>query len=150
LYWLGESYEGLNLTRLQVSSTGQYAEFWYGEPDPPPAGSSDGWIAPLIINIRPYCEYPPEEYLSNSESPDNTYEHSRVRIGDTDGYLGRPSEKRYSERYGGVTLWSRGSVIRTGRYGLEIDIEKAARALIPISKNGGATPDPFPSSWVSC
>lgn len=149
LVWLGESYEGLPLSLLQVSNNGQRAIVWYGEPNPPPAGSSDVWIAPLILDIYPHCDYPPERFLSLYESLNehlSNYKVEDVRVGNANGYRAAEDESR--DRFGSIAVWSGGSMIELSKYGPELDLEQAANSLTLISADLGDAASPLPASYV--
>lgn len=68
LYWLGDSYEGLPLTKIiryrydpeppiPPMEAGNSVTFIYGTCEPPPDG---GCAPPLSIVVEPYCMKPPE------------------------------------------------------------------------------------------
>jgi hypothetical protein len=132
LHWLGQSYQGLDLTSMRTYRDGdgvRHAEFFYGKPSL--VGDSGGsWIPPLEVNIQPYCGFSPGEFLSYDEY----YEIRAVQIRGVDGYL-----QRYSSREASLHLWAGASTIVLDTRRTELDIEQAARDLIPISENAGAT-----------
>jgi hypothetical protein len=139
LYWLGESYEGLPLTSMRLSTDGDgvtHATFSYGEPSLGGSPDSQSWGTPLEVDIQPYCGFSPEEFLSYEE-----YEAEAigVQIRGVNGYL-----RRYSSREAYLFLWTGGSFIHLSTWKTELDVEQAARNLIPIAEGIGATLNPLP------
>jgi hypothetical protein len=140
LYWLGQSYEGLPLTSMRRSIDGdgvRHAAFSYGEPSLAGGAPSQSWVPPLEVDIQPYCGFSPEEFLSWQKRYGN--EVIGVQIRSVDGYL-----VRYSSRAASLVLWTGGSAIYLRTSKTELDIEQAARNLIPIAEGMGATPQPLP------
>lgn len=99
LYWLGETYGGLPLTKIirykydggRGGSSENTVTFTYGSCEQPPDG---GCAAPLQIEIGPYCDRPPSLLPAVAEfGPDfdirgalgrpRGFDQTRVWIGDT-------------------------------------------------------------------
>ncbi len=148
LYWVGETYEGLPLTSMRriVDGDGvRHAIFNYGEPSFAGDAVSGSWIPPLEIDIQPYCGYSPEEFLSNDEYWDEDWnaEPVEVHIRGVNGYL-----QRYSSRNASLFLWSGDSTIHLRTWKSSLDIEDAARDLVPIAQgaatSAATTVQPFP------
>ena len=140
LYWLGESYEGLPLTSMSVSTDGdgvRHATFSYGEPSLAGGAPSQSWVPPLEVDIQPYCGFSPEEFLSYEEYYEA--EVIGVQIRSVNGYL-----RRHSSRAASLVLWTGGSAIYLSTWKTELHIEQAARNLIPIAEGIGATLNPLP------
>ena len=140
LYWLGESYEGLPLTSMRLSTDGdgvRHATFFYGEPSLAGGAPSQSWLPPLEVDIQPYCGFSPEEFLSYEE--DYEAEVIGVQIRSVNGYL-----RRHSPREASLVLWTGGSAIYMSTWKSELDIEDAAGDLIPIAEGTGATLHPLP------
>ena len=141
LYWLGESYEGLPLTSMRLSTDGdgfKHATFFYGEPSLAGGAPSQSWLPPLEVDIQPYCGFPPEEFLWWAGRYHES-ETTSVQIRGVDGYV-----ERYSSSEASLALWTGGSVIYLSTWKTELDIEQAARNLIPIAEGIGATLNPLP------
>ena len=144
LYWLGESYEGLPVASMRLSTDDagvRHATFFYGEPSLAGGAPSQSWLPPLRVLIQPYCGFSPEEFLWWEEevSEYSEAEVSGVQIRSVSGYL-----ERYSSRETSLVLWTGGSAIHLSTWKTEIDIEQAARNLIPIAEGLGATLNPLP------
>jgi len=144
LYWLGDSYEGLPLTVVTLGTDGdgvRHATFFYGETSLTGDPYSASWLPPLELDIQPYCGFSPEEFLKWEEeiSEYSEAEASDIQIRDVSGYL-----KRYSSRESSLVLWTGGSAVHLSTWKTELDIEEAARTLIPIAKGAGATLNALP------
>ena len=140
LYWLGESYEELPLTLVSLSTDGdgvRHATFSYGETSLAGGAPSQSWLPPLEVDIQPYCGFSPEEFLSYEEYYEA--EPIAVEIRSVNGYL-----RRHSSREASLVLWTGGSAIYLSTWKTELDIEQAARNLIPIAEGIGATLNPLP------
>ncbi len=140
LYWLGESYEGLPLASMRLSTDDagvRHATFFYGEASLAGGAPSQSWLPPLEVDIQPYCGFSPEDYLSYEEYYEA--EVISVQIRGVDGYL-----RRYSSRNAYLELWTGGSAINLSTWKTELDIEQAARDLIAIAEGIGATLNPLP------
>ncbi len=140
LYWLGESYEGLPLNSMRLSTDGdgvRHATFFYGEPSLAGGAPSQSWLPPLEVGIQPYCGFSPAEFLSYEEYYEA--EVIGIQIRSVDGYL-----RRHSSREASLVLWTGGSAIYLRTWKSELDIKDAAGALIPIAKGTGATLNPLP------
>lgn len=141
VYWLGESYQGLPLTSMRLTVDGDdviHTTFSYGEPSLAGGAPSQSWLPPLEVDIQPYCGYSPEEFLSFEEEYSEA-EVIGIQIRSVNGYL-----QRYSSRNAYLVLWTGGSTIYLSTWKTELDIEQAARDLIPIAGSAGAPPPPFP------
>jgi hypothetical protein len=141
VYWLGESYRGLPLTSMRLTSDGDgvtHTTFSYGEPSLAGSPHSQDWVPPLEVDIQPYCGFPPEEFLSSAGKYVES-DISGVQIRGVDGYL-----ERYSSDVASLFLWTGGSTVHLYAWKTELDIEEAARELIPIAGGAGAPPPPFP------
>ncbi len=147
LYWLGDSYEELPLTSMRFSIDGdgvRHAIFFYGEPSLAGGAPSQSWLPPLEVDIQPYCGYSPEEFLGHDRYVESDI--SSVRIRGVDGYL-----ERYSSSEAILVLWTGGSTIHLSTWKTELDIEQAARNLIPIADDTSATLNPLPPpTTTSC
>ena len=144
LYWLGETYEGLPLSLVSLSTDGdgvRHSTLFYGETSLAGGAPSQSWLPPLEVDIQPHCGFSPEEFLWWEEevSEYSEAEVSGVQIRDVSGYL-----KRYSSRESSLVLWTGGSAIHLSTWKTELDIEQAARDLIPIAEGIGATLNPLP------
>ena len=144
LYWLDERYEGLPLTVVTHGTDGdgvRHATFFYGETSLTGDPYSASWLPPLELDIQPYCGFSPEEFLGWEEevSEYSEAEVSGVQMRSVSGYL-----KRYSSREASLVLWTGGSAIYLSTWKTELDIEQAARNLIPIAEGIGATLNPLP------
>ena len=132
LHWLGVRYQALRLTSMRVTTDGDgvtHASFFYGKPVL--AGDSGGsWFPPLGVNIQPYCGFNPEE-ARNAYGDD----FRPLEIGEALGFL-------YEDF--GLFLWTGDSTIALHRWKSDVDLEQAARDLIPIAEQTGATPQPLP------
>ena len=140
LYWLGESYEELPLTLVSLSTDGdgvRHATFFYGETSLAGGAPSQSWLPPLEVDIQPYCGYSPEEFLGHDRYVESDI--SSVQIRGVDGYL-----ERYSSSEANLVLWTGGSAIHLRTWKTDLDIEQAARNLIPIAEGIGATLNPLP------
>ncbi len=140
LYWLGESYQGLTLTSIRLSTDGdgvRHAEFNYGEPNLADGSPSQSWISPLAVDIQPYCGFSPEEFRSY----EGVYlaEPVSIQIRGASGYA-----KRYSDSEASLDLWTGGSAIDISTWKSKLDIEVAAADLIPITGDTAATLHPLP------
>jgi hypothetical protein len=141
LYWLGESYEGLPLTLVSLSTDGdgvRHSTLFYGETSLAGGAPSESWIPPLEVNIGPYCSFAPEEFLWWAGRYVES-EVTSVQVRSVDGYL-----ERFSSSEASLVLWTGGSAIHLSTWKTELDIEQAARDLIPIAEGIGATLNPLP------
>ncbi len=146
LYWLGEIYEGLTLTSMRFSTDGdgvRHASFSYGEPSLAGSAPSRSWLPPLKVDIQPYCGFSPEEFLSYEEYYET--EVIDVEVLGVDGYL-----KRNSSRAASLVLWTGGSAIYLSKWRSELDIEDAARDLLPIATSANTTSELLPPPTASC
>ena len=137
LYWLGESYEGLPLTTVRLTTDGDgvtHASFAYGEPATAEGSFGQHWLPRLEVDIQPYCGYSPEEYLSY----DWDEEPIGIEVRSVDGYVQRYSNAEYLE------LWTGGSAVHLSTWKSDVDVEDAARVLIPIAESTGAALQPLP------
>jgi hypothetical protein len=137
VYWLGESYEGLRLTSMRLTSDGDdvtHTTFFYGEPSLVDGNSGQSWEPPLEVDIQPYCGFSPEEFLEHAG--DGVI---GIQIRGVDGYL-----ERYSDNSAYLVLWTGSSTIYLSTGKTDLDIEQVARDLIPIAGSAGAPPPPFP------
>ena len=148
LYWLGETYAGLPLTSMRLTTDGNgvtHATFNYGDPSRTGQGS---WLPPLKIDIQPYCGYSPFEFLSHDEywHEDWNAEPIEVHVRGVNGYL-----QRYSSTNSSLFLWSGGSSIHVGTWKSNLEVEEAAKSLTPIAdENASATQPLPPSTPTSC
>jgi hypothetical protein len=141
LYWLGESYEGLPLTLVHLSTDGdgvRHSTLFYGETSLAGGAPSQSWLPPLEVDIQPYCGFAPEEFLWWAGRYVES-EVTSVQVRSVDGYL-----ERYSSSEASLVLWTGGSAIHLSTWKTELDIEQAARDLIPIAEGIGATLNPLP------
>src|SRR3972149_6102276 len=147
LYWRGESYEELALTSMRLSTDGEgfrHASFFYGEPSLAGGAPSQSWLPPLEVDMQPYCGYSPEEFLGHERYVDSDI--SSVQIRGVDGYL-----ERYSSSEATLVLWAGGSEVLLRTWKTDLDIEQAARNLIPIADELGAPLNPLsPPTTTSC
>jgi len=141
LYWLGRSYQGLPLTSMRATTDGdgvRHATFSYGEPNLAGGAPSQSWVPPLEVDIQPYCGFSPEEFLSWAGRYVES-EVSPVQIRGVNGYL-----ERYSSKEASLNLWAGPSTIHLYTWKTDLDIEQAARDLIPIAEAASATLKPLP------
>jgi hypothetical protein len=135
VYWLGESYQGLKLTSMRSTVDGdefRHASFFYGEPSLAGSPESQSWQPPLEVNIQPYCGFPPEEFEWWAGRYVDS-DVSEIQIRGVNGYL-----ERYSSDENSLFLWSDRSTIHVYTWKTDIDIEQAARELLPIAEDTGA------------
>lgn len=140
LYWLGQSYEGLELTFVAQFTDGdgvRHAKFSYGEPSYFGDAASGSWHSPIEIGIQPYCGYSPEEVQSQRRYLDP--EVATIQVRGVDAYV-----ERYDHDWNYLTLWSGNSAIHISAHKTDFDIEQAAEELIPIGQDYGASDSPFP------
>ena len=139
LYWLGETYEGLPLKAMRITTDGdgvRHASFNYGE-HIVFVDSGASWIPQLEVDIQPYCGFSPEEFLSYGEYYDE--EPIDIEIRGVEAYV-----RRHSASSASLVLWTGGSSVSLSTWKLEIDIEQAARDLIPIAQDAGRSFEELP------
>jgi hypothetical protein len=133
LYWLGDEYDGLPLTRtykLRSPAIPDTVGFVYGEEYPPSGRSSR--TAPIWIRIDPICR--PSSYVTGPPTME-------IR--------GAPAKST------GAGETSTAVTILTGAASITIDAEgrsaiKVAADLIPIAEESGAPLEPLPLPTSSC
>jgi len=88
LYWLGDSFQGLPLTRVKriVGGSGETVAVSYGDCTIPPAAES--CPIPLSIYVEPYCQTPPEVVAERVKSgPPVEIRGATVQWTGTDGMM---------------------------------------------------------------
>lgn len=140
LYWLGESYEGLPLATVRLTTDGDgvtHASFSYGEPKTAEGSFGQHWLPQLEVNIQPYCGYSPNEHLSGP-TYDWEAESIGIEVRSVDGYVQRYSNAEY------LHLWTGGAFVHVRTWKSDVDVEDAARVLIPIAESTGSALQPLP------
>jgi hypothetical protein len=152
VYWLGEAYQGLPLTSMRILTPAYTHEYvtvsiFYGEPSYAGDRFSGSWNPPLEISIYHRCDNPPEEVIPRLDSEFLEEEEiSGTQVLGVDGYV-----VRYADDFDYLKIWSGRSAIFLDTWKTKFDIEQAARNLIPIIDDAGATLNPLPPpTTASC
>jgi len=152
LYWLGASYQELQLTSTRAGTDGDgvhHATFAYGEPSLAGSPESQSWLSPLEVDIQPYCGFNPEEAAAEKASFDEfdiDNEFSIVNLRGVDAYLFRFDDDDLL-----LYLWTGNSTIELRVWKATINIEQAARDLIPISEDAAVVRQPLsPPTPTGC
>jgi hypothetical protein len=138
LYWLGPSYERLPLETVRLTTDGDgvtHVSLAYGEPATAEGSFGKHWVPRLEVDIQPYCGYSPEELLSREEWGG---EFTPIEIGGVRAYVRRFSNAEY------LVLWTGGSAVYLSTWKTDVDVEAAARSLIPIAESVGAAQQSLP------